>query len=46
LETLKGRDHSGVDGRIVLKWVLGKFSGEEVWTGYIWLRIGASGALL
>jgi hypothetical protein len=28
-----------VDGRIILKWVFRKWGGE-VWTGFIWLRIG------
>jgi hypothetical protein len=31
----------GVDGRIILKWMLRKLCGK-VWTGFIWLRIGAS----
>jgi hypothetical protein len=34
---LKGRDHSedlGVDGRIILEWILGKYGGK-VWTGFI-----------
>jgi hypothetical protein len=42
---LKGRDHSEdleVDGKIILKWVLGKYSGK-VWTGLIRLRIGTRG---
>jgi len=36
---VKGRDHSeelGVDGKIILKWMLGKWSGKvwtRVWTG-------------
>jgi hypothetical protein len=48
LENLKGRDHSedlGIDGKIILEWILGK-QGGEVWTGFIWLRIGTSGGLL
>jgi hypothetical protein len=48
LENLKGRDHSedlGVDGRIILEWILGKY-GEKVWDGCIWIRIGTSGELL
>jgi hypothetical protein len=48
LENLKGRDHSedlGVDGKITLEWILGKYSGK-VWTGFIWLSIGTSGKLL
>jgi hypothetical protein len=35
----------GVDGRIILELILGKLGGM-VWTGFIWLRIGASGVLL
>jgi hypothetical protein len=36
-ENLKGRGHSedvGVDGRIILEWILGKYGGR-VWTGCI-----------
>jgi hypothetical protein len=35
----------GVDGRILLQWILEKSVGM-VWTGFIWLRIGTSGRLL
>jgi hypothetical protein len=45
---MKGRDHSedlGVDGRIILEWILGKYGGK-VWTGFIWLRIATSDGLL
>jgi len=48
LENLKGRDHSeelGIDGKIIIEWILGKKSGK-VWTEGIWLRIGISGRLL
>jgi hypothetical protein len=31
----------GVDGRIILEWMLGKLIGE-VWTGCISIRIGIS----
>jgi hypothetical protein len=44
----RGRDHVrdlGVDGRIILKWILKK-CGVKVWTGLIWLRIGTGGGLL
>jgi hypothetical protein len=44
----EGRDHSedlGVDRRIILEWILGKW-GRKTWTGFIWLRIGTSGGLL
>jgi hypothetical protein len=47
LESLKGRDHLvhiGIDGKIILEWILGKYSGR-MWTGCIWLRIGNSGRL-
>jgi hypothetical protein len=33
-------ENLGVDGNIILEWILGK-----VWTGCIWLRIGTSGGL-
>jgi hypothetical protein len=42
LKNLKERDHSeklGVDGRIILEWILGKYCGRW-WTGCICLRIG------
>jgi hypothetical protein len=35
LENLKGRGHAGdlvVGGRIVIEWILGKYSGK-LWTG-------------
>jgi hypothetical protein len=44
----EGRSYSEdkfVDGRIILKWILGKY-GWEVWIGFIWLRIGTGGRLL
>jgi hypothetical protein len=44
LANLKGRDHLedlGVDGRIILEWILGK-QGGKVWAGCIWLRIMTS----
>jgi hypothetical protein len=45
LESVKGRKHSdnlGVDGKIILKLILGYW----VWTGFIWLRKGTAGGLL
>jgi hypothetical protein len=41
-ETLRERDHlgdPGIDGRIILRWILRKWD-VEVWTGSSWLRIG------
>jgi hypothetical protein len=46
-ENLKRRDYSedlGVDGMIILEWILGKWGGK-LWTGFIWLRIGIGGGL-
>ena len=31
----------GVDGRIIIKWILKKW--EEAWTGLLWLSIGTGG---
>jgi len=45
---VKGRDHSeylGVDGKIMLEWILEKLGGK-MWTGLIWLRILTNGWLL
>jgi len=45
---MKARGHLenlSVDGRTVLKCILKKWDGR-VWTGLIWLRIGASDLLL
>jgi hypothetical protein len=47
-EPQKERDHLGkigVDGRIILKWILEKYAGK-LWTGFFWLRIGSSNGLL
>ena len=38
-------EDSGVDGRIILKFILETWDGDA-WTGSIWLRIGAGGGLL
>jgi hypothetical protein len=47
-KNLREREHSedlGVDGRIILEWILRKYGGK-LWTGCIWLRIGTSDWLL
>jgi hypothetical protein len=35
----------GVDGRIILKFILRKLDGRA-WSGFVWLRINGSGVLL
>jgi hypothetical protein len=35
----------GVDGKIILKWILKKLNGMTC-TGFVWLRIGTVGGLL
>jgi hypothetical protein len=37
-----GSKKLGVDGRIILTWILEMYGGK-LWTWLIWLRIGASG---
>jgi hypothetical protein len=42
---LEGKDHlvdTGLDGRILLRWIFGKRD-VVVWTGSGWLRIGTGG---
>jgi hypothetical protein len=42
---LRERDHlggSGVDGRIILRWIFRKW-GVRVWTGSNWFRTGTGG---
>ena len=44
---LRERGHWGdlvVDGRIILRWIFGKFEGVE--TGWSWFRIGTDGGHL
>jgi len=41
---MRERDHWGdpdIDGRIILRWIYGKWEGVE--TGWSWLRIGTVG---
>jgi hypothetical protein len=40
LESLKSSEDLVIDGRIILKWFVRRYGGR-VWTGFIWLRIGA-----
>jgi len=35
-----------VDGRIILRWIFGKWVGRGGWTVLIWLRIGTGGGHL
>jgi hypothetical protein len=45
---LRVRDHwrdPGVDGRIILRWILRKWD-VEIWTGLGWVRIETVGGLL
>ena len=44
VEKPEGKNHWGdpdVDGRIILRWIFGKWEGVE--TGWGWLRIGTDG---
>jgi len=45
---VRGRDHlesPDVNGRIILRWIFGKWD-VAVWTGSMWLRIGTGGGHL
>ena len=39
-------DDPGVDGGIILRWILRKWDGGGRWTSLIWLRIGTGGGHL
>jgi hypothetical protein len=41
----KHSEDLGVDGKIILEWILGK-QGRKMWTGCMWRRIGTSSGLL
>jgi hypothetical protein len=48
LQNLKRRAHlevAGVDGMIILKWMLER-KGRTVCTGFMWLRMGTNGEIL
>jgi hypothetical protein len=48
VEKPEAENHSedlGVDRRIILEWIVGK-QGGKMWIGFIWLRVGPSGAFL
>jgi hypothetical protein len=38
-------EDSGVDERIILKWIFTKWD-VGAWTGLIWLKIGTGGAVI
>ena len=45
---MREKDHledSGVDGKIILRWIFGKWD-VGAWTGLIWLRKWTGGSLL
>jgi hypothetical protein len=42
---VKGRDQSEDTGKIILEWMSGKQYGK-LWTGFMWLKIGASVGIL
>jgi hypothetical protein len=45
LERRENLEDLGVDGRIILEWIL-KRKFRRMWTGYFWLRIATSFGIL
>jgi hypothetical protein len=45
VEKPEGRQLLGLDGRIILKWIL-KGQDGMTWTGFFWLKTGARSRLL
>jgi hypothetical protein len=43
--TSGGKEHLGVDGKMILEWILGKQDGN-IWARCIWLRIRTNCGLL
>jgi len=39
-------EYLGIDGNVILKYLIRLCSGRRGWTGLVWLRIGTSGGLL
>ena len=36
-------DDPGIDGRVILRWIIRKWDGGGAWTGLMWFRIGTVG---
>jgi hypothetical protein len=45
VENLNNSEDLGVDGKIILQWILGEWSGKG-WTGFVWLSIVTISGLL
>jgi hypothetical protein len=44
-ECIQNFGETGIDERMLLRWTIGR-EDVRMWSGFIWLRIGASGMLL